>query len=341
MRAWVLRRHGDAFEGPLTLEERPVPEPGPGEVRLRVRACGICRTDLHIAEGELAAPRLPVVPGHQVVAEVEALGPGAEALLPEGVGPGSRVGVPWLFRACGQCPYCLEGRENLCERPLFTGYHVDGGYAEWMVAPAGSLLPIPARYSDVEAAPLLCAGIIGYRSLRVAGVEPGQRLALLGFGASAHLVLQVAVAWGCEVAVFSRRPHHRELARRLGAAWVGEVGDRPPFPVHAAISFAPAGHLVPAALALLRPGGTLAINAVHLQGGVPAFDYGLLYQERRLVSVANTTRADGRAFMALAARLPLQVHAQALAFQQANEGLARLKRGDPEAALVLRAPEAG
>lgn len=340
MQAWVLHRPSDATRQPLALEERPVPEPGPGEVRLRVASCGVCHTDLHTVEGELLPVRLPVVPGHQVVATVEALGPGAERLLPEGVRPGSRVGVPWLYRACGRCEYCLQGRENLCESPQFTGYHVDGGYAEWMVAPAESLLPIPDRYADIEAAPLLCAGIIGYRSLKVAGVEPGQRLALFGFGASAHLTLQVAASWGCEVIVFSRQPRHRELARRLGAVWTGQAGDKPPFAVHAAISFAPAGWLVPAALEVLRKGGTLAINAVHMDG-IPAFDYPLIYGERRLVSVANTTRADGREFMALAARLPLRVHAEPVPFAEANHALARLKRADVEAALVIRVRETG
>ncbi|WP_324668695.1 zinc-dependent alcohol dehydrogenase family protein [Geochorda subterranea] len=335
MRAWTLHRPGHVADRPLTLEERRRPEPGPGEVRLRVLACGICRTDLHIVAGELPPPRLPVVPGHQVVATVEALGSGAQESLPDGIQTGSRVGVAWLHRACGRCAYCLGGRENLCERPRFTGYHADGGYSEWMVAPADALLPIPARYSDVEAAPLLCAGVIGYRSLKVAGVQPGQRLALIGFGASAHLVLQVAVAWGCEVIVFSRGPHHRQLARRLGAVWTGAPGETPPFAADAAISFAPAGGVVPAALQVLRRGGTLAINAVHLEGGLPPLDYALLYHERRLASVANTTRADGREFMALAARLPLRVHAEAVPFTQANEALLRLQAGETEAALVL------
>ena len=334
LRAWVLHRPSDATRQPLTLEERPMPRPGPGEVLLRVAACGVCHTDLHTVEGELPPVRLPVVPGHQVVATVEALGPDAERLLPEGVRLGGRVGVPWLYRACGRCEYCLQGSENLCERPEFTGYHADGGYAEAMVAPAESLVPIPDRYSDVEAAPLLCAGIIGYRSLKVAGVQPGQRVALFGFGASAHLTLQVAVAWGCEVIVFSRQARHRELARRLGAVWAGQAGEEPPFAVHAAISFAPAGWLVPEALKVLKKGGTLAINAVHMDS-VPRFDYRLIYGERRLVSVANTTRADGREFMALAARLPLKVHAEPVPFVDANRALERLKRADVDGALVL------
>lgn len=338
MRAWALHQPSDAEREPLKLEERPLPQPGPGELRLRVATCGVCHTDLHTIEGELPPVRLPVVPGHQVVATVEALGEGAEAWLPAGVRTGSRVGVPWLFRACGRCEYCLEGKENLCERPQFTGYHADGGYAEYMVAPAESVLPLPDRYSDIEAAPLLCAGIIGYRSLKVAKVEPGQRLALLGFGASAHLTLQVAAAWGCEVLVFSRQERHRELARRLGAVWAGEAGERPPFHVHAAISFAPVGSLIPTGLSVLRKGGTLAINAVHLDR-VPEFGYPLIYGERRLASVANTTRADGREFMALAARLPLKVHAQPVPFEEANRALVRLKRADVEGALVLKIGE--
>ncbi|MBE3599779.1 MAG: zinc-dependent alcohol dehydrogenase family protein [Limnochordaceae bacterium] len=334
MKAWVLERQGPVSGHPLQLRQRSIPQPGPGEVRLRVATCGVCHTDLHVVEGDLPPATLPVVPGHQIVGYVDALGPGSEARLPAGVVPGGRAGLPWLYQACGHCEYCLRGEENLCEAPRFTGYHVDGGYAEYVVAPAENLVVLPGRYPDIEAAPLLCAGIIGYRSLRVAGVRPGQRLALFGFGASAHLTLQVATAWGCEVLVFSRQEAHRRMALQLGAVWAGEAGQAPPFLADAAITFAPAGSLVPAALGVLRRGGTLAINAVHMDA-IPSFAYDRLYWERRIVSVANATRRDAAEWMALAGRIPLQVHAEAVAFERANEALQRLSRAQVEGALVL------
>ncbi|HEY8487347.1 MAG TPA: zinc-dependent alcohol dehydrogenase family protein [Limnochordales bacterium] len=333
MQAWILPAPSPAEEHPLKLAELPDPEPGPGEVLLRVRACGVCHTDLHVAEGELPPVRLPVVPGHQVVAEVAAVGPDPGE-LPAGVAVGSRVGLTWLYDACGRCRYCLEGRENLCERPRFTGYHAHGGYAPWVVAPARSVVPLPGNYSDLEAAPLLCAGVIGYRSLKVAGVRPGEALALFGFGASAHLTLQVARAWGCRVAVFSRSERHRRLALELGAAWAGEAGQKPPFACERAITFAPAGWVVARALEAVRRGGVVAINAVHMDS-LPAMDYGLLYWERQLVSVANLTRADAREFLELAERIPLRVHAQPVPFSEANEALVRLKRAQVDGALVL------
>lgn len=335
LQAWVVREPSPPGLRRLHLEERAWPEPGPGQVRLLVRACGICRTDLHIADGELPAARLPIIPGHQVVGTVEALGPGAGALLPQGVVPGGRAGLPWLYEACGRCFSCLRGEENLCEAPHFTGCHVDGGFSQAVVAPAGSLVALPSRYSDVEAAPLLCAGIIGYRSLKVARVRPGWRVALFGFGASAHLALQVAVAWGCEVAVYSRQERHRELARRLGAAWAGEMGQEPPFLADAAVTFAPAGTVAVEALQVVRRGGTVAINAVHMDG-LPAFDYGLLYWERKLTSVANATRRDAREFMELAGRLPITVCAEEVPFAEADQALDRLRRSASEGALVLR-----
>ena len=335
MKAWAVAEPRPADQRPLEQRELPVPHPGPGEVRLRVLACGICHTDLHVAEGDLPPVRRPVVPGHQVVGIVEELGP--DTRLPPGVAQGRRAGAAWLHHACGRCPYCLEGQENLCEHPTFTGYHVDGGYAQHMVARADYLVPLPEGYSDVEAAPLLCAGLIGYRSLKVAGVRPGERLALFGFGASGHLALQLARAWGCQVAVFSRRPQHRQLALELGAAWAGEAGQKPPFDCHRAITFAPAGWIVPAALGVLRRGGVLAINAVHLDR-LPEMGYDLLYWERRLTSVANLTRQDAREFMELAARIPLRVHAQPVPFDQANEALARLRRAEVDGALVLLPP---
>lgn len=332
LRAWVIERPRPLEDRPLQLRDVPVPEPGLGQVRVRVRACAVCRTDVHIAEGELPPVRPWVIPGHQIVGVVDALGEGADRV--PGVAPGRRVGVPWLMATCGHCAYCLEGRENLCEHARCTGYHEHGGFAPFVVVPADAVVPLPDRYGDVEAAPLLCAGLIGYRSLKVAGVRPGDSLALFGFGASAHIALQLARAWGCRVAVFSRSAHHRRLAEELGAAWTGQVGERPPFAVARAITFAPAGWLVPEALRVLRRGGTLAINAVHMDA-IPAFDYGLLYWERQVSSVANLTRQDAREFMELADRIPLRVHAEPVPFDEAPDALVRVKRGAVQGALVL------
>ncbi|MFQ6672467.1 MAG: zinc-binding alcohol dehydrogenase family protein, partial [Candidatus Tectimicrobiota bacterium] len=239
-------------EGPLEEADLPIPEPGPGEVLVRVRVCGVCHTDLHTVEGDLALPKRPVVPGHQVVGQV--VGRGASVTR---FAEGARVGMAWLHATCGACDFCRRGLENLCERSRFTGYHVDGGYAQYAVVPEAFAYPIPDAFADAEAAPLLCAGIIGYRALRLSAVEPGQRLGLYGFGASAHLTIQVARHWGCEVFVFTRSPGHQELARRLGAAWVGQAQDTPPAKLQSAIIFAPAGWLVPEALRVLDKGGTL------------------------------------------------------------------------------------
>ena len=259
MNAMVLDRSADVATGPLHVRDVPVPRPASGEVLVKVRVCGVCRTDLHVVEGELPDIRLPLIPGHQVVGTVAELGAGVSELR-----EGDRVGIAWLQATCGACEFCTSGRENLCEKARFTGYQADGGYAEYAVVPARYAYPIPPVFSDDEAAPLLCAGIIGYRALRLSGIKPGQRLGLYGFGASAHIAIQIARHWGCQVYVSSLKPEHQALARTLGAAWVGGVLDRPPVPLHGSIIFAPAGDLVPPALRALERGGTLEIGIAHV-----------------------------------------------------------------------------
>lgn len=328
MRVQELRAPAPVERGPLAGADRPVPAPGPGEVLLRIAACGVCHTDLHIVEGELPPRRPVVVPGHQVVGVVERAGSGV------GLAEGSRVGVTWLYSSCARCPACRRGEENLCPEARFTGYDVDGGYAGFMLADARYVYAIPQRFTAAEAAPLLCAGIIGYRSLRRAEVRSGDRVGLFGFGASAHLALQVAVHWGCEVFVVTRGAGHRRLAADLGAAWTGTAEDRPPAPLDRAILFAPVGALIPPALAALRPGGTLAINAVYLDR-IPEMDYRLLYEERTLRSVTNLTPQDARQFLALAAEIPLRTAVETFALEDANAALQRLKRREVQGAAVL------
>ncbi|MBI3158988.1 MAG: zinc-dependent alcohol dehydrogenase family protein [Chloroflexi bacterium] len=331
MRAMQFARPAPIEENPLKETRLPAPAPGPGQALLEVRACGVCRTDLHIVEGDVSAPRLPLTPGHQVVGVVKALGAGAAGLQ-----PGQRVGVPWLYAACGQCEHCRAGRENLCEQARFTGLDADGGFAEILLAEADFVLPLPDSFSDEQAAPLLCAGVIGYRALRLAEVQPGERVGLYGFGASAHLALQVAHHWGCEAAVFTRAAAHRRHAEELGAVWVGAAEDAPPWPLDRSVIFAPAGGLVPQALARLRPGGTLAVNAIHMSD-IPAMPYRLLYGERTLRSVTNLTRRDGREFLALAAEIPLQPRVTLYPLEEANRALQDLKysRVIGEAVLVM------
>src|SRR6266545_335652 len=293
MLAMVLDRPGQ----PLRQRDLPDPVPGPGEVRLRVAACAVCRTDLHVVDGELAGPALPLVPGHEIVGRVDRIGPGVERLS-----PGDRVGVPWLGRTCGVCRFCRSGRENLCDAPEFTGYTRDGGFAEMVVADAAFALPLPdAIGDDAHAAPLLCAGLIGYRALRAAG--DGARLGLWGFGAAAHIVIQIAVHQGREVHAFTRPGDERsqEFARSLGAVWAGGSDDRPPSPLDASILFAPVGALVPAALAATDKGGRVVCAGIHMSD-IPSFPYELLWGERAIVSVANLTRLDGAELLALASR---------------------------------------
>ncbi|MGJ7573317.1 zinc-dependent alcohol dehydrogenase family protein [Variovorax sp. RB2P76] len=316
---------------PLVLERRPMPQPGPGELRLRVLACAVCRTDLHIADGELPLPVLPIVPGHEIVGVVEALGAGVHDRR-----IGERVGVPWLGHTCGCCAFCLEGRENLCDAPRFTGYHRDGGFASHAIAEAAFCFPLTLPEADAaRIAPLLCAGLIGWRSLKAAG-DGARRLGLYGFGAAAHLVTQVAIAQGREVLAFTRPGDGaaQDFARSLGAAWAGGSDARAPECLDAAIIFAPAGELVPAALRAVRKGGRVVCGGIHMSD-IPSFPYRLLWQERSIVSVANLTRADAGEFLGFAQSHPLQVHVRSYALEQANEALADLRAGRIEGAAVL------
>ncbi len=338
MKAMRLINQRPAEEFPLALVDLPVPTPGPGQVLLKVSACGVCHTDLHTLEGDIHPPRLPVTPGHQVVGRIEQLGP-LPLDLPAGrpaLAVGQRIGVPWLHSACGQCDFCLRGQENLCPGARFTGFHIDGGYAETMLADTRYVLPLPDLLTDELAAPLLCAGIIGYRSLRLADLAPCERLGLVGFGASAHLSLQVAKSWGCPVYVFTRSAAHRRHAEELGAAWTGTITDNPGLPVDRMVLFAPLGELVPMALAKLRPGGTLAINAIHMSD-LPQIPYSLLYGERTLRSVANATYQDGVEFLKLATEIPLHPTVQVYPLEQANQALLDLKhsRLNGEAVLLI------
>ena len=330
MRAMRLNAYEDAEQKPLKLEALPVPEPGSGQVRLRISLCGVCHTDLHTVEGDIHPPSLPITPGHQVVARVDSVGEGVDK-----VETGDRVGVPWLYDVEGECQYKDIGLENLCPNARFTGFHVDGGYAEYMLATADYVLPIPDEISDEQAAPLLCAGIIGYRSLHQADLQPGERLGLVGFGASAHLAIQVARYWDCEVYVFTRSDEHRRHARELGAAWVGGAEDDAPEPLDRAVIFAPAGHLVPTMLAKLRPAGTLAINAIHMSP-IPEMAYDLIYHERTLRSVANATYQDGVEFLRLAAEIPLHSTVNVYALEEANQALEDLKHSRFNGEAVLR-----
>ena len=321
------------FEGshrPLRWDgRRAAPSPGPGQVAIRVRACGVCRTDLHIVDGELDQPKLPLIPGHEIVGIVESLGPGVTALA-----PGDRVGVPWLGWTCGRCVYCRSGRENLCAEARFTGYQIDGGYAEFAVADARFCFPIPAAYDDVAAAPLLCAGLIGYRALRMAG--PAERLGLYGFGAAAHIAVQVARHLGQKVFAFTKPGDGagQDFARALGAAWTGGSDTLPPEPLDAALLFAPVGALVPAALAATAKGGTVVCAGIHMSD-IPSFPYRLLWEERVLRSVANLTRRDGEEFLDLAPKVPVRTTTEAFPLAHANEALRRLRAGEIEGAAVL------
>jgi len=319
----------DAPRSPLRLVCREVPKPGPGQVRVRVSACAVCRTDLHVVDGELPPQRPEIVPGHEIVGRVEALGEGVDTLA-----VGDRVGIPWLGMTCGRCHFCRTGRENLCAEARFTGWHLDGGYAEHAVADARFCLPIPDGYTDVEAAPLLCAGLIGHRALRMAG--EARRLGLWGFGAAAHIVAQEARHEGREVFAFTR-PGDREaqdFARSLGAVWAGGSDESPPVPLDAAIIFAPVGALVPAALKTVERGGVVVCAGIHMSD-IPGFPYADLWGERVIRSVANLTRADGIEFLRLAPRVPVRTTVETLPLEAANEALARLRAGAVSGALVL------
>jgi len=330
MNACVLRAPARIETNPLIYTDVPAPVPGMGEVLVRVHACAVCRTDLHVIEGELPARKSPIIPGHQVVGVVESCGPGAKRFS-----NGARVGIAWLNHTDGTCAYCRSGAENLCDHPAFTGYTVDGGYAEYLAAPEDFIYPLPEGFLDEQAAPLLCAGIIGFRSLRLSGIRPGGKLGFYGFGAAAHVAIQVARHWGVEVYAATRDVRHQRLALELGAHWAAGTLDQPPALLDAAIVFAPAGEIVPAALKALRKGGTLVLGGIHMST-IPPLDYDLLYQERVVRSVANNTREDGADFLRVAAEIPIRTHIQVFPLREANWALQTLKNDAISGAAVLR-----
>jgi propanol-preferring alcohol dehydrogenase len=330
MQACELDFPGPVELNPLRYRDAPTPTPGVGEILIRVSVCGVCRTDLHVVEGELPSRRSPVVPGHQVVGVIEQQGMGADRYQ-----LGARVGVPWLHRTCGRCEYCRSGKENLCENADFTGYTVDGGYASFIVAPQDFVYPIPEAFTDEQAAPLLCAGIIGFRSLRHCDLHPGGRLGLFGFGAAAHVTIQVARHWGIEVFAFTRDERHRSLARDLGATWVGGASAEPPVKLNAAILFAPAGDLVIPALKALKKGGVLVLGGIHMTE-IPPLPYELLYHERVVRSIANNTRQDGHDFFRVAAEIPVQTQVQVFSLGEANTALNALKHDGVRGAAVVQ-----
>jgi propanol-preferring alcohol dehydrogenase len=330
MRAMRLKEHAPIEDQPLRLETISSPDPGPHDILVKVIVCGICHTDLHTVEGDITPPRLPISPGHQVVGQVAAVGKSVK-----GWQEGDRIGIPWLFSADGSCEFCQRGQENLCSNAEFTGFDRDGGYAEFLLADPRYALKIPAGIADVDAAPLLCAGIIGYRALKLADLQKGERVGLVGFGASAHLAIQVALHWDCEVYVFTRSEGHRRLARELGAHWAGGSQDQQPELLDRGVIFAPAGHLVPEILAKLRPAGTLAINAIYMSP-IPEMPYERIYQERTLRSVTNLTRQDGLEFLKLAEEIPIRAETETYPLEDANRALLDLKNSEIDGAGVLQ-----
>lgn len=329
MRAMQLREPRPVQESPLRLADLEVPAPEAHEIRVRVTACGVCHTDLHIVEGDLALPRLPLVPGHQIIGVVEGIGSAVVDLQ-----VGDRVGIPWLRWACGRCDYCRRGQENLCLDIQFNGLDADGGFAEMVAAPAAFTYRLPEGFADLQAAPLLCAGVIGYRALRLSGIAPGGRLGLYGFGASAHVSIQVARHWGCEIYVFTRSEDHRRHARALGAVWTGDARDEASELLDSAVIFAPAGWIVPEALRAVRPGGTVATAGIHMSD-LPSMPYSLIYGERTLRSVANSTRQDVVELLQLAAEIPIHTDVEVYPLEAANDALARVKRSEVRGAAVL------
>lgn len=330
MKAFILRRPAPVEDNPLQYVNKFDPECKPNEIRLRISACGVCHTDLHVVEGDLDLPMLPVIPGHQIVGEVIETGADANRFR-----KGDRVGIAWLNNACGICDACSRGYENLCREARFTGYHVHGGFAGQTTIDERFAYRLPDSYDDAHVSPLLCAGIVGYRSLKVAGVAPGERVGLYGFGASAHLAIQVLKHWNCEVYVFSRTRTHLELAEDLGADWIGKAGIRPPRPLHRAIIYAPAGWIMVEALKDVGPGGVVASAGIHMSD-IPEFPYGLLYGERKLCSVANATRQDGEEFLKIASEVNLKTEVEEFPFEEANRVLQLLKTSGLKAAGVLR-----
>lgn len=329
MKACILRATSPIEKNPLEWADVPPPQPGPGEIRVRVSACGVCRTDLHVIEGELPPRKSPIIPGHQIVGVVDKAGPGAHRFT-----MGVRVGIAWLHGTDRTCTYCRMGAENLCDHPAFTGYTVDGGYAECAIGREDFAYPIPEPFADAQAAPLLCAGIIGFRCLRISGIARGGKLGLYGFGSAAHVAIQVARHWGADVYAATRGTKHQELARQLGAVWTGEAMDEPPQKLDAAIIFAPAGEIVPSALRALRKGGVLVLGGIHMSP-IPALDYDLLYHERVVRSVANNTRRDGEDFLRVAAEIPIRTTVAAYPLRDANRALNDLKSDRVNGSAVL------
>ncbi len=335
MLAALLRTPKPIDENPLILTDIPIPLPGQHEVRIRVHTCGMCHTDLHTAEGDIPLPKLPVIPGHQIVGVVQACGRKARRFR-----EGDRVGVPWLRYACGQCHYCKNGNENLCNNAEFTGLQADGGYAEFAIVNEAFAYSLPKDFLDHQAAPLLCAGVIGYRALRLSEIRSGERLGLFGFGASAHIVIQIARHWNCEVYVFTRSSEHQRHARALGAAWVGQAEDSPPEKLESAIIFAPAGRLVLDGLRVLDKGGTVVLAGITMTP-IPEIDYGsLLYHERKLRSVANATRRDAQALLELATEIPLRTEVEIFSLSQINRALQKLKQSRIRGAGVIEVSSA-
>lgn len=331
MRAMILAGFKSASERPLASRDVPMPEPGPGEILIKVACCGVCHTDLHIAEGDLPDIKLPRIPGHEVIGIVEARGAKSRRFK-----LGDRVGAAWLHSACGTCRFCRSGRENLCENARFNGYHHNGGYAEHMTVPEKFAYTVPRLFSDEEAAPLMCAGIVGYRSLKLSGIKPGGTLGLYGFGASAHVAIQIARHWGCRVYVFTRSEEHRRLAKKLGASWTGLAEEDPRTKLDSAIIFAPAGNLYLEALRVLERGGTVVSAGIHMSP-IPEMDYNrYLYHERVMTSVANATREDGEELLKVAAEIPIRPTVQVFRLEEANEALRRLRAGKVTGAAVLR-----
>jgi propanol-preferring alcohol dehydrogenase len=331
MKAMVLTRFRPASENPLELRNVPVPQPGPGDILVKVGCCGVCHTDLHTAEGELPDVKLPRILGHEVIGTVEKRGALAKRFK-----AGERVGAAWLYTTCGTCRFCRSGRENLCENARFTGFHQDGGYAEYMIVPEKFAYAVPEVFCDVEAAPLMCAGIVGYRSLKLCGIRPGGKLGLYGFGASGHVAIQIARHWGCRVYVFTRSEEHRRLAKKLGASWTGLAKDDPPTKLDSAVIFAPAGNLFLDALRVLDRGGTVASAGIYMSP-IPEIEYGrFLYHERTMLSVANATREDGEELLKVAAEIPVRTSVEVFRLEQANEALKLLKSGKVIGAAVLK-----
>lgn len=330
MRAAVLRTPAPIESGPLLLGDLPVPKPSSDQVLLRVTACGLCHTDLHVIEGDLALPKLPVVPGHQIVGVTEDVGETVTR-----VKKGDRLGVPWLNSTCGACEHCLGGKENLCDNARFTGYHVDGGFAEYVIVREDFAYRLPHTFTDVQVAPLLCAGVIGFRAIRLSDIKPRGRIGLYGFGASAHIAIQIAKHWGCDVYVFTRSKHHRELAEELGASWTGSADEIPPQKIDSAVIFAPAGQLVPASLRVLKKGGTVALAGIHMSP-IPEMPYKLVYDERTIRSVANSTREDVRSLLEVAAEIPINTEVETFSLADANRALQKLKKSEIRGSGVLK-----